>query len=82
MFCACVCVFYLSQRKELVSLSEALLRLDMAGAVKDIRRANFVCKASVKLILFSFFLILIIFQFLIRILFFQTMLRAFFFFKF
>ncbi|XP_025108955.1 F-box only protein 25-like isoform X2 [Pomacea canaliculata] len=32
------------ERKELVSLSEALLRLDMAGAVKDIRRANFVCK--------------------------------------
>ncbi|XP_076440571.1 F-box only protein 25-like [Babylonia areolata] len=32
------------ERKELTSLSEALLRLDMAGAVKDIRRSNFVCK--------------------------------------
>ena len=34
----------LFQRKELISLSEALVRLDMAGAVKDIRRFNFVCK--------------------------------------
>ncbi|KAK7100255.1 F-box only protein 32-like [Littorina saxatilis] len=32
------------EKKELTSLSEALLRLDMAGAVKDIRRSNFVCK--------------------------------------
>ncbi|XP_041358249.1 F-box only protein 25-like isoform X2 [Gigantopelta aegis] len=32
------------ERKELISLSEALVRLDMAGAVKDIRRFNFVCK--------------------------------------
>lgn len=32
------------ERKELTSLSEALLRLDMAGAAKDIRRSNFVCK--------------------------------------
>ncbi|KAK7492874.1 hypothetical protein BaRGS_00015821 [Batillaria attramentaria] len=32
------------ERKELTSLSEALLRLDMTGAVKDIRRSNYVCK--------------------------------------
>ena len=38
------------QRKELTSLSEALLRLDMAGAVKDIRRSNFVCKVCIMLL--------------------------------
>ncbi|XP_046344698.1 F-box only protein 25-like isoform X1 [Haliotis cracherodii] len=32
------------ERKELTSISEAFIRLDMTGAVKDIRRFNYVCK--------------------------------------
>jgi hypothetical protein len=30
----------------LTSLSEAFIRLDMSGAVKDIRRVNYVCKVG------------------------------------
>ena len=38
--------YFLFQKKEFTSFSDAVVRLDMTGAVKDINRANYVAKVD------------------------------------